>query len=454
MTKKIRYTDALDVSHSSYKPYNFGAEAVLYELFLKGQKESTLLIRVLPFAPTDKISDSGMNIMKLQPIDNKHFTKIYEHGYRVVKNGVYEKKLQITDTFIEAKNGEEFFTYYQVIEKIEGKSLQQMICDCKNQNAKLPDHIHYIVQRDLPMIHQALMEAKIVHNDMHPHNLMVKDNKTLVCLDFEYSKSFKRARPEFYHLVKRDILYSIRGLISLHKLDPDPETQHNEYYALTFLSLLFPMKNSSSIQELKGQILQYQEIAVEDFFSIKLLYPLLKLLIRHKKKLNESINPVMTFEEIAKTPLYQSSFLQKKIAESLVAIYRRLQGSKRGAPILSYDFKHDTICEIATSKVQDDCERFFSLLLQGLTVERGEEKRDKKDLLPIFCDLIRENFTQIRGDPKEWLIKKCIEKKHLFITKKSTLVPEIQEKLDAFHLEESLKRFFVAETIQALLGEL
>ena len=74
---------------------------------------------------------------------------------------------------------------YLVMEYVEGKSLAEIIKDCKNKQTRVPqDLVIHILEQLLTVLKFLHNECHIIHRDIKPDNIILDSNKNIKLLDF------------------------------------------------------------------------------------------------------------------------------------------------------------------------------------------------------------------------------------------------------------------------------
>lgn len=151
-------------------------------LFVKDLEKSY----VVKLGNHEEIPERG-NVTKFELIEKEQ--KIYD---KIQGSAYFPKKINY---------GKLQDCNYLIIEYIEGKTLYDFVFEFKEK--RLPLHIIYSIGLEITNAINELYERGYTHGDLSPHNIMIKDESTVVLIDFERAES--KDNYEYFHNIRTNM---------------------------------------------------------------------------------------------------------------------------------------------------------------------------------------------------------------------------------------------------------
>ena len=196
-------------------------------------------------------------IKELSNIDQKYFPKLY-----------YLKSL-------EEKN-------FIIMEEIEGQRLDHLVNsnEFESKSNQFKENIYKGIFKILKILHK----SKIVHRDIRPQNLLIKNDGTPVLIDFQFAVDNKRTKYKEFNIVKKnpeliiglgdkfaknifhwDDAYSVYKIFDFLKLENNPDF-------LKIKNLIFEMIGTNEIISVNNNFFSKTAILFKNYFLPHIYY--------------------------------------------------------------------------------------------------------------------------------------------------------------------------------------
>ena len=196
-------------------------------------------------------------IKELSNIDQKYFPKLY-----------YLKSL-------EEKN-------FIIMEEIEGQRLDHLVNsnEFESKSNQFKENIYKGIFKILKILHK----SKIVHRDIRPQNLLIKNDGTPVLIDFQFAVDNKRTKYKEFNIVKKnpeliiglgdkfaknifhwDDAYSVYKIFDFLKLENNPDF-------LKIKNLVFEMIGTNEIISVNNNFFSKTAILFKNYFLPHIYY--------------------------------------------------------------------------------------------------------------------------------------------------------------------------------------
>ena len=196
-------------------------------------------------------------IKELSNIDQKYFPKLY-----------YLKSLEEIN--------------FIIMEEIEGQRLDHLVNsnEFESKSNQFKENIYKGIFKILKILHK----SKIVHRDIRPQNLLIKNDGTPVLIDFQFAVDNKRTKYKEFNIVKKnpeliiglgdkfaknifhwDDAYSVYKIFDFLKLENNPDF-------LKIKNLIFEMIGTNEIISVNNNFFSKTAILFKNYFLPHIYY--------------------------------------------------------------------------------------------------------------------------------------------------------------------------------------
>ena len=196
-------------------------------------------------------------IKELSNIDQKYFPKLY-----------YLKSLEEIN--------------FIIMEEIEGQRLDHLVNsnEFESKSNQFKENIYKGIFKILKILHK----SKIVHRDIRPQNLLIKNDGTPVLIDFQFAVDNKRTKYKEFNIVKKnpeliiglgdkfaknifhwDDAYSVYKIFDFLKLENNPDF-------LKIKNLVFEMIGTNEIISVNNNFFSKTAILFKNYFLPHIYY--------------------------------------------------------------------------------------------------------------------------------------------------------------------------------------